>query len=146
MSSVFCISYGRRIKTAQDDVVIANMKSEKYFAGVSVPGKYIVQSWPILLYLPRFLQWFRYEADRQRALHVELSMSMMNNVKKHMKSGTAQPCMATHALESQEQFCLSDIEMAYALSSSWAAGVGTVCMPAYRAVRGSNTFQDCVCY
>ena len=43
-----------------------------------------------------------------------------------MADGTAQPSMATIGLEKQEEFGISDLEMAYTLSGPWDAGVGTV--------------------
>ncbi|KAF8061631.1 cytochrome P450 [Lyophyllum atratum] len=113
MSTVFCMAYGRRIKGSQDDVVIANQKTDAYF----IPT--------MTVQIERFLQWFRYEAERHRAMDTGLYMSLMNNVKEQMKLGTDQPSMATHALEKQEQFGLSDVETAFALSAPWAAGVGT---------------------
>ncbi|KAG6813351.1 hypothetical protein H0H92_011899 [Tricholoma furcatifolium] len=50
----------------------------------------------------------------------------MNGVKEQMELGSAQPCMTTYALERRSEFGLSDVELAYALSSPWTAGVETV--------------------
>ncbi|KAG6845687.1 hypothetical protein H0H87_004948 [Tephrocybe sp. NHM501043] len=49
----------------------------------------------------------------------------MNSVRAQMKLGSAPPSMTTYAMGKREQFGLNDIEMAYALSSPWSAGVGT---------------------
>ncbi|KAG6918023.1 hypothetical protein DXG01_016875 [Tephrocybe rancida] len=125
MSTVFSISYGRRIKSTSDKAVLQNKEVDEYFISVNVPGKFIVESWPFLLYLPRFLQWFRYEPERRRARESAFYLSSMNSVKAQMELGSAPPSMATHALERREQFGLTDVELAYALSSPWAAGVGT---------------------
>ncbi|KAI0628040.1 cytochrome P450 [Trametes polyzona] len=43
-----------------------------------------------------------------------------------MSQGTAQPSMATLALERQAEFGLSDLETAYTLAGPWDAGIGTV--------------------
>lgn len=56
---------------------------------------------------------------------------MMMRVKNQMKLGSAQASMATHALERQAEFGLTDGELAYALSTPWAAGVGTVSLQMY---------------
>ncbi|OJT13596.1 O-methylsterigmatocystin oxidoreductase [Trametes pubescens] len=56
----------------------------------------------------------------------ELYMSLMNRVRQQMSEGTAQPSMATVALERQSEFGLSDLETAYTLAGPWDAGVGTV--------------------
>ncbi|KAJ7671682.1 cytochrome P450 [Mycena polygramma] len=125
VSIIFCVAYGRRIKSLSDSVVVQNMKTDGYFGKVHVPGKYLVESWPVLLYLPRFLQWFRWEPEMHRKLDTELYMSVMNDVKRQMEENTAQPSMAAYSLSKQAEFGLTDVETAYALSAPWAAGVGS---------------------
>ncbi|KAJ7802217.1 cytochrome P450 [Mycena olivaceomarginata] len=122
ISIIFCVGYGRRIKSLSDDVVLANTKTE----GCIVPGKFIVESWPVLLYLPVSLfQWFRWEPERHREMDTQLYLSVMNDVKHQLAENTAQPSMAAHSLSKQVEFGLDDVETAYALSAPWAAGVGT---------------------
>ncbi|KAK0213317.1 cytochrome P450 [Desarmillaria ectypa] len=128
ISIVCCVAYGRRIKTLDDDIVVNNVKTAAYFSKISVPGKFLVDSWPILLYLPKFLQWFRWEPERRRAVDTEIYLSILNNVKRQMQDGTAHPSMATHGLEKQHELGLTDVETAYALSAPWAAGTGTTIM------------------
>ncbi|KAH9901308.1 cytochrome P450 [Cubamyces lactineus] len=123
MSVIFRIAYGRRIRTLQDDVVIANTRVGGMFA--QVPGRYLVESWPILLRLPYRLQWFRHPVDKQREEDRKYYTSLMDHVRKRMVAGTAQPSMATIALERQAEFGLSELEMAYTLAGPWDAGVGT---------------------
>jgi hypothetical protein len=53
-------------------------------------------------------------------------MSLMNDVKSQMQRGTAPPSVGKLAIEKQSEFGLNDLETAYALSSPWMAGVGTV--------------------
>jgi hypothetical protein len=75
----------------------------------------------------RPLQWFRYEADKYRDINTNLYMTAMNDVKRKMEKGTAIPCTATYGLTKQKELGYSDVELAYALSAPWAAGIGTVC-------------------
>lgn len=126
MSVIFRLAYGRRVKSLQDEVVLAKIRAGSYFGKASVPGKYLVESWPILLRLPRCLQWFRWDADKHRETDIELYSSLMNQVRKKMVEGTAQPSMATVALGKQAEFGLTEVETAYTLSGPWDAGVGTV--------------------
>ncbi|KAJ6577527.1 cytochrome P450 [Mycena capillaripes] len=125
VSIIFCVSYGRRVKTLSDDVVVKNMIIGEYFGKLHVPGKFLVESWPILLYLQRFLQWFRWEPEQHRKFDTEFYMLLMNDVKRELAENTAQPSMAAHSLSKQTEFGLTDVETAYALSAPWAAGVGT---------------------
>ncbi|KAJ7760656.1 cytochrome P450 [Mycena maculata] len=139
-SIMFCVAYGRRIKALADDLVVRNMKTEElstlvsrqpflrslgFKSSASVPGKFIVDSWPVLLYLPRFLQWFRWEPEKMRQLDAEQYMAAMNDVKRQLADNSAQPSMAAYSLTKLAEFGLSDVEAAYALSSPWSAGVGT---------------------
>ena len=59
-------------------------------------------------------------------MDIELYTSLMNQVRKKMSDGTAQPSMATIALGKQAEFGLTELETAYTLSGPWDAGVGTV--------------------
>ena len=43
-----------------------------------------------------------------------------------MEQGTAVPCTSTYGLTKQKELGFNDIELAYALSAPWAAGIGTV--------------------
>ncbi|RPD52979.1 cytochrome P450 [Lentinus tigrinus ALCF2SS1-7] len=125
MSVIFRLAYGRRVRTLQDDIVLRSMKAGVNFGKLQVPGKYLVESWPILLWLPHRLQWFRHEVERTREKDLEFYMGLMNDVRKRMANGTAQPSMATLGLERQQEFGMSDLEMAYTLAGPWDAGVGT---------------------
>jgi len=46
------IAYGRRILDLKDDMVTFNRESGLEFQRASLPGKYIVETWPGLLWLP----------------------------------------------------------------------------------------------
>lgn len=125
ISIVCCVTYGRRIKTLDDEIVTDNLKTAAYFVKISVPGKFLVDSFPILLYLPKFLQWFRWEPEKRRVVDTEIYLSLLNGVKRQTQDGTAHPSMATRGLEKQQELEFTDVETAYALSAPWAAGTGT---------------------
>ncbi|KDR67549.1 hypothetical protein GALMADRAFT_258204 [Galerina marginata CBS 339.88] len=124
-SVVFFIGYGRRVGTLDDPVVVANMKTEEGKSKYRTPGKYIVESWPILLKLPRFMQWFRYGPEAQRKKDEKLYVSIMDSVRQQMSLGHAHPSIATRGVLRQADFGLSDLETAFALSAPFSAGVGT---------------------
>ncbi|KAF8875598.1 cytochrome P450 [Gymnopilus junonius] len=160
ISIVYCITYGRRVTSLDDPLVVANHKTDesalismsirynliaifrlhnvrraKYFIlrliriGFTImppaTGKYIVESWPFLLKLPHFLQWFRHAPLRQRASDSKLYLYLMNTVHKQMESGAAPQSIARRAIERQKEFGLNDLETAFALSAPFTAGVGT---------------------
>ncbi|KAF8163799.1 cytochrome P450 [Crassisporium funariophilum] len=125
ISVVNCAAYGRRIKSLDHPLILANQKTDEYYVSLLVPGKYIVETWPILLYLPRSLQWFRREPEVQRKKDTDMYMKLMQDVRHQMEAGTAQHSTARRGLEKQADFGLNDVEMAFALSAPFQAGVGT---------------------
>ncbi|KAF4615654.1 hypothetical protein D9613_012488 [Agrocybe pediades] len=126
VSVVFCVAYGKRIESLDDPLVLANLKAADAFIKLSTPGKYMVESMPILLKLPKLMQWFAKEPLRQRAVDTELYLLLLNNVRKQMEAGTARPSTARRALEKQGEFGLSDVETAYCVSAPFGAGLATV--------------------
>jgi hypothetical protein len=56
-------------------------------------------------------------------------MSLIDDVKRQMELGIAQPSITRTALGKQADFGLNDTETAFAVSAPFAAGVGTVIIP-----------------
>lgn len=81
------------------------------------------------------LQWFSWEPERRRDTNTRLYMTVMNGVRKRMEEGTQIPCTTQWALERQKELNFDDLELSYALSSPWAAGIGTVSTAIEIAVR-----------
>jgi hypothetical protein len=51
---------------------------------------------------------------------------LFDDVKARAASGTCPPCLGAKALEDQDKFELSDLDIAYTLSSPFLAGIETV--------------------
>ena len=54
-------------------------------------------------------------------------MSFFNGVKRRSEAGIAKDCMATYSLSHGGNQGMTDVEVAYALSAPFSAGVDTVC-------------------
>ncbi|KAF9537942.1 cytochrome P450, partial [Agrocybe pediades] len=126
ISVVFCMGYGRRIKYLDDPLVVKNQNATESNKIIyhSAPG-YLVESWPILLKLPRRLQWFARDAYKQREIEKEMCLAIWNEVKKNVEEGTAMPSISKRALEKQDKFELDDLELAYGVAAPFGAGVVT---------------------
>ncbi|KAI0274536.1 cytochrome P450 [Russula aff. rugulosa BPL654] len=127
-SVVLGIAYGRRILDLKDEMVTFNYKSGLEFQRASVPGKYIVETWPSLLWLPRPLQWFRPALEVLEKIHEkdkETYMAYFNDVKRRSEAGIAKDCMATYSLSQGGNQGMTDVEVAFALSAPFSAGVDT---------------------
>ena len=75
------------------------------------------------------MQWFRpaLEAlEKRRDEDAKTYMLFYNNVKRLKEAGIAKDCMATYSLSKGGDLKMTDIEIAYALSSPFSAGVDTV--------------------
>ncbi|KAF5325314.1 hypothetical protein D9619_009793 [Psilocybe cf. subviscida] len=136
------VTYGRRIKTSDDWIPTERettiwqtslASSEKWIILVkhcltlksSIPGKYLVESWPWLLKLPRPLQWFRREPERRKKEDIAFLTYLLRQVKMGMGSGTMQDCLASQCLNNIEQLGMDEVELAYAISSPFGAGIET---------------------
>lgn len=122
------VAYGRRILDLKDEMVTFNRESGLEFQRASTPGKYIVETWPLLLWLPRPLQWFRpaLEAlEKIRGKDQKTFTTYLNGVRQRSEAGIAKGCMATYCLSRSGNQGMTDIEVAYALSTPFSAGVDT---------------------
>ncbi|KAF9077359.1 cytochrome P450 [Rhodocollybia butyracea] len=117
-SLMFYLAYGRRVKTLDDPLCMAHDL--------------------------RPLQWFRREPERQRDMNTNLYMTAMNDVKNRMQDGVVQPCTTTYGIAKQEELGFNDIELAYALSAPWAAGIGTTTAALEIAILAMLHFPECV--
>ncbi|KAM5536851.1 hypothetical protein V8D89_009569 [Ganoderma adspersum] len=131
------VSYGRRVESIDEWIVKENMAAmdsmyHTHRTYVSIPGKYLVESWPWLLNLPRPLQWFRAEPEEQRQRDITLYNHLLDDVKKRMTDGTIPDCLASQTVTNQPKNGMSDVEIAYAVSSPFGAGIettaGTLCV------------------
>ncbi|PFH51132.1 hypothetical protein AMATHDRAFT_80422 [Amanita thiersii Skay4041] len=125
-SVVVSVTYGRRIDTMDEWVVKENMDAMQLLTFFSIPGKYLVESWPWLLKLPRSLQWFRQKAEERRQRDIHFLMHLYNDVKSRMKDETSPDCLTSQAISNRKQISMSELEVAYAVSSPFGAGIETV--------------------
>ncbi|KAL5478269.1 hypothetical protein ACEPAI_2453 [Sanghuangporus weigelae] len=92
---------------------------------VNIPGKYVVESWPWLLKLPKCLQWFRREPEAQKERDVRLLNHLVADVKQRMKEGTVPDCLTVEALQNQQKIGVRDLFLAYSMSTPFGAGIET---------------------
>ncbi|KAF9058899.1 cytochrome P450 [Rhodocollybia butyracea] len=127
-SIVISISYGRRASSLEDTVVKANVASIEAYLRAAAPGKFLVDAWPILLKLPRRLQWFRHAADRKHAKETKYNLQLLQDVQKRMDAGINKECMASRTLEALaegEYEGVNKVELAFGVAAPFAAGVDT---------------------
>ncbi|KAJ7067247.1 cytochrome P450 [Mycena amicta] len=125
-SVVVVVTYGRRVHDIyNDEVVCLNRETQDYLVSINIPGKYLVESIPALLYLPNFLTPWRTEALKQRAKDIEYLTRLVDEVKTKMNAGRAQPSFCRQLLENREKNDMNDLEIAYTCATPFGAGVET---------------------
>jgi hypothetical protein len=83
----------------------------------------------------RSLQWFRREPELRRQRDIALLMHLFNDVKTRMQGGTIPDCLTTQTISNMHQHGMSELEVAYAVSSPFGAGIETV---TYFVLRSAN--------
>ncbi|KAJ3576560.1 hypothetical protein NP233_g352 [Leucocoprinus birnbaumii] len=119
------IAYGVRVRDMNQKIVKENHEIDRYLSKALDLSSSWVDTWPFLLYLPKPLQWFRREPERMRERDTRVYLSLLSDVRERIEKGTAMPSIASKALEKTADWGLSDVEIAYALSAPWQAGVNT---------------------
>ncbi|KAJ6561900.1 cytochrome P450 [Mycena capillaripes] len=125
-SVVVVVTYGRRVHDIfNDEVVCLNRETQDFLTSINIPGKYLVESVPALLYLPNFLTPWRTEALKQRARDKEYLTRLVQEVKTKMETGRAQPSFCRQLIEDRKKNDMSDLEIAYTCGTPFGAGVET---------------------
>jgi len=91
----------------------------------NIPGKYMVESIPALLYLPSFLTPWRTAALAQRKIDIDSYTRLVNEVQAKMDKGVAPVSFCRQLLENKSKLGMTDLELAYAVATPFGAGVET---------------------
>lgn len=72
------------------------------------------------------MQWFRRVPEAQRKKDTKVYMSLLSEAKGKLSNGGAPTFILKKGLERQNDYGITDVEMAFALSAPFSAGVATV--------------------
>lgn len=105
-STIYCLNYGYRLKTGYEKPLMDGKEVQASANRTGQPGAYIVDSFPLLNYLPRFLAPWKSEAEGlfelERQLHVgNLEKALASkgwNLSKSMSKSTEARDMGTEEL------------------------------------------------
>jgi hypothetical protein len=92
----------------------------------SIPGKYAVERYPALKYIPSIFAPWKAEVLEQRKKDIQMYTGLMDDVKRRLAAGVLPDCFAKHLLEEQHSLGMSDLEVAYTAGTPFGAGVETV--------------------
>ncbi|EJD49813.1 cytochrome P450 [Auricularia subglabra TFB-10046 SS5] len=102
--SIFAVSYGLPIEEHYETFIHLNEIVSKAFLAAMVPGRYLVESIPVLRYVPK---WFPGAGFRRHAALIcdtmeQHSSMFFNAVKREIAAGSAPPSLVANCLQAQE--------------------------------------------
>ena len=104
----------------------------------SIPGKYAVERYPALKYVPAVFAPWKRQVLEQRKKDIEMYTTLIKDVKSRREKGTIPDCFATHLLDEQQGLSMTDLEVAYAAGTPFGAGIETVSISLITASLGRS--------
>ncbi|EXJ66231.1 uncharacterized protein A1O5_10847 [Cladophialophora psammophila CBS 110553] len=121
-SVIMYSTYGRRV-TSLDDPTYQAIFEEAQVFGVVFGTRFMVDKYPILEKLPKFLQWWRAKYEPYHQKEVELWMGLWNGLKEQLASGIHTGCFVKKFMEvDYPKMGISEIEAAYVAGTLIEAG------------------------
>jgi hypothetical protein len=72
------------------------------------------------------MQWFRAEPEARQKCDIELYMHLLEDVKSRIAKGAIKDCLTVQTINEMPKNGMTDLEVAYAVSSPFGAGIETV--------------------
>ncbi|KAH7919526.1 cytochrome P450 [Leucogyrophana mollusca] len=120
-SVVLSITYAHPPTPLTSPLVRAVNTCLSRFGATVRPGAYLVDTYPVLRYVPGYLNQLREWHKEEMALFE----GVLGGVRSQMTNGTAQPSFAKFLIEHQREYGLSDGELAYVAGAMFGAGSDT---------------------
>lgn len=122
---IFRLAFGKRIETGEEDVLRKIEEVNHHLERVASPGAYLVDTFPVLMKLPKFLAPFKKELEELHDREHSLFRGLLEDVRERMKEDTAPKCWERDFLEHQHELELTNDEGAYVVGTLFEAGSGT---------------------
>ncbi|KAL1646538.1 hypothetical protein SLS58_003124 [Diplodia intermedia] len=103
-SVVFCVAYGHRIDSLRADVLRARFGFMQYSASLNVPGRYLVETLPLLKHLPDVLAPWKADIKAHGAREAAANMALVDVVRRDMATNPSScpPSLCKTLLEARE--------------------------------------------
>ncbi|CAO2653856.1 Nn.00g105890.m01.CDS01 [Neocucurbitaria sp. VM-36] len=131
-SIVFCVAYGHRIDSLNAEVIHQRFKFMHYAASLNVPGKYMVESFPILKYIPDFLAPWKVDIRDHGREEAAANMTLVDVVRSDLARAKSRGddipdslCKLLLELREKEHIPLSDRDFSFIPASLFGAGSDT---------------------
>lgn len=131
-SVVFCVAYGHRIDSLAADVIKQRFEFMHYMASLNVPGKYMVESIPLLKHIPSILAPWKREIQTMGAKEATANLALWNLVKDDLSTSKEKDITIPDSLtklvlelREKEAIPLTDSQLSYTPASLFGAGSDT---------------------
>ncbi|KAH8113419.1 cytochrome P450 [Phellopilus nigrolimitatus] len=138
-SVVMSLTYGKMTPTSYSDPEVQQINKFLAQLGAALrPGTFLVDAYPILRYVPGYL----HEMKRHHKEELAFFRSQLDGVRAQMQRNEAQPCFAKYLIERQNEYELSDDELAYLAGSMFGAGSDTTAAAISIVIMAAALFPD----
>jgi cytochrome P450 len=131
-SIVFCVAYGHRIDSLNAEVIHQRFKFMHVAASLNVPGKYLVESFPILKHVPDVVAPWKADIKAHGREEAAANMALVDTVRADIaqakSTGDDIPdslCKLLLELSEKEHIPLTDRDFSYIPASLFGAGSDT---------------------
>ncbi|GME22808.1 putative cytochrome p450 protein [Neofusicoccum parvum] len=134
-SVVFCVAYGHRIDSLHAEVIRQRFEFMQYSASLNVPGKYMVETFPLLKHIPTILAPWKADIKAHGRREAAANMALVDVVRNDMsraaaagKPSTVPDSLCKMLLELRAQgtdIPLSDRDFSFIPASLFGAGSDT---------------------
>ena len=119
------LAYGKGIETGDEPDIKKALQVVHTVERVASPGAYLVDTFPLLMWLPKWLAPFKREAAKLHAFEIKLFRDLLGEVREKMTTGKCPECFAKTFLEKRDAYGLSFDEGGYVIGTLFEAGSGT---------------------
>ncbi|KAJ5936000.1 hypothetical protein N7454_005298 [Penicillium verhagenii] len=142
-SVIMSVVFGRRSRL--DDPDVAELfETAELFLENQQPGVNIVDGFPVLANLPRWLQWWRPKGDRIFEKTRRVYKRELDALEQRMKDGTQRRCFGVDFLESKEVEQMDEIQRLFVFGSLMEAGSDTSRVSLGQIIAAAITYPDWV--
>lgn len=122
---IFRIGYGKTIVTGEEAHVRKALHVVHSVERIASPGSYLVDTIPILQYLPEWMAPFKKEGRQLHEAELKFFRTLINDVRAEREANVMAPSFTNTWLEEQDAYGLTEDEAAYVIGTLFEAGSGT---------------------
>ncbi|OJD32330.1 cytochrome p450 [Diplodia corticola] len=144
-SVVFCVAYGHRIDSLHADVIRQRFEFMQYSASLNVPGRYLVETFPALKYVPDWLAPWKADIKAHGAREAAANMALVDVVRQDMRRASPAHPVPNSLCKMLLELRAKDPDASSSSSSSLLSDRDFSFLPASLFGAGSDTTASTLC-